>query len=157
TSVFVYGFFAGSRTGVEKMTIGYTLDGHEVQQEYFPGTQMQANYLWYSNTTIDLTSSHTLEIEVIELNGINFNFDYILYTPSPHEEGQFYPLAQSNSIPVQPWPLPDSTNAATWGYTHNSKHTPKGAIIGGAVGGAVVLIIALLVIWRFCALASIVD
>ncbi|KAG6915235.1 hypothetical protein DXG01_012567, partial [Tephrocybe rancida] len=39
--------------GTERLSISYTLDGYKTQQDYYPGSQTQTNFLWFANTMLE--------------------------------------------------------------------------------------------------------
>ncbi|KAH0584722.1 hypothetical protein H2248_007995 [Termitomyces sp. 'cryptogamus'] len=81
TSVYIYGVMERSVTGNELLSIKYTLDGLSTQTEHRPTFQTQTNFLWFSNQSIPL-GPHTMTIDVLEVDGIDFILDNISYTPT---------------------------------------------------------------------------
>ncbi|KAG6844183.1 hypothetical protein H0H87_009084 [Tephrocybe sp. NHM501043] len=141
TSVYIYGILEGSINGTEKLTVVYTLDGFKTQQDYYPASQTQANFLWFSNTTIPL-GLHTVQIDILQLNGVDFILDYILYNPSPHPPDQTNPF-------VNPFAPSGENGDGPLSPSSKSKYTKTviiASIVGGVVGIAV--IIGLILIWR---------
>ncbi|KAG6874633.1 hypothetical protein C0993_012791 [Termitomyces sp. T159_Od127] len=158
SSVFVYGILEGSHTGNTSLTVAYTLNGSKTKRTYFPGSVRQPHFLWFGCPVLAF-DSYTLQIDVLEVNGVEFVLDYIVYQFGPptfsnsHSLGKLSPPFSSGlGITEKPdWTLPNATNAATWGYTKSSndqvsKSTIIGASIGGAVG-ALLLIVAVLLFW----------
>ncbi|KAG6815964.1 hypothetical protein H0H87_009877 [Tephrocybe sp. NHM501043] len=139
TSVSIYGILDGSTTGTEKLTVAYTLDGFKTQQDYYPASQTQANFLWFSNTTVPL-GLHTVQIDILRLNGVDFILDYIVYDPSSHPQDHTTPFAK-------PFVLEGGNGDDSTLPSKSTKKVVLGSLIGGIVGLA--LIIGLIRIWRY--------
>ncbi|KAG6906689.1 hypothetical protein DXG01_012581 [Tephrocybe rancida] len=135
TSIYVYGPFYGSQNGTERLSVAYTLDGYKTQQDYYPASQTQANFLWFANTTIPL-GLHTLEIDVLQLGGVDFVLDYVLYTPSPHAAVQ---------AGTGPFTAPGGEGKGSPG--EQSSKRMKVIVIGSVVGGVVGLMLVLGIVW----------
>ncbi|KAG6906384.1 hypothetical protein DXG01_014175 [Tephrocybe rancida] len=134
TSIYIYGPFYGSQNGTERLSVAYTLDGYKTQRDYYPASQTQANFLWFANTTIPL-GLHTVRIDVLQLGGVDFVLDYVLYTPSPHAAVQ---------AGAGPFAAPGGGKGSVAGQ---SSGRTKVIVIGSVVGGVVGLMLVLGIVW----------
>ncbi|KAG6906385.1 hypothetical protein DXG01_014176 [Tephrocybe rancida] len=138
TSIYIYGPLYGSQNGTEHLTMAYTLDGYKTQQDYYPASQTQANLLWFANTTMPL-GLHTVQIDVLQLGGVDFVLDYVLYTPSPH-------AAVQAGAGLFPAPGGEGKGSAGEQNSERTKMIVIGSVVGGVVG--LMLVLGIMWLWR---------